>query len=65
MEKSNLFEAFTRFDTLVKQYASEGGVLSEKKKATLDAALEMHTQAAAKLKFDPKAAVPDFTGHSA
>lgn len=60
MEKASLLEAFTRFDKLVQQYAAEGGHLNDRKKAALDAALELHAQAAAKLKFDPKAAVPDF-----
>lgn len=60
MDKANLFEAFTRFDKLVQQFAAEGGHLNDRKKAALDAALELHAQAAAKLKFDPKAAIPDF-----
>lgn len=59
MEKASLLEAFTRFDRLVQQFAAEGR-LNDRKKAALDAALELHAQAAAKLKFDPKAAIPDF-----
>ena len=62
MDKATLLQAFTRFDNLVKQYAAEGRVLNGKKKAALDAALDMHAHAAAKLRFDPKAAIPDFTG---
>lgn len=62
MEKASLLEAFTRFDRLVQQFAAEGGHLSERKKAALDAALQMHAQAAAKLNFDPAAAVPEFAG---
>lgn len=60
MEKATLLDAFTRFDNLLKQYAAEGGRLNDRKKAALDAALDMHAHAAAKLRFDPKAAVPDF-----
>ncbi len=55
-----MLEAFTRFDKLVQQYAAEGGDLNERKKAALDAALELYARAAAKLRIDPKAAVPDF-----
>ncbi len=60
MEKASLLEAFTRFDKLVHQFAAEGGRLNHRKKAALDAALELHAQAAAKLRFDPAAAIPDF-----
>lgn len=60
-DRITLMEAYTRFDALVKRYASEsGGVLNDKKKAALDAALVMHAEAAARLKVDPKQAVPDF-----
>ena len=59
MDSSTLLEAFTRFDRLVQKYAAEGP-LNDRKKAALDAALALHAQAAAKLKFDPAAAVPDF-----
>lgn len=62
---TTLLQALTRFDALVQRFASEGGVLSEKKKASLDAALEMHAHAAAQLKFSPQAAVPDFAGGAA
>lgn len=60
MDSTTLLEAFTRFDKLVQQYSAEGGRLNDRKKAALDAALELHAQASAKLRFDPKAAVPDF-----
>lgn len=60
-DRMTLMEAFTRFDRLVRAYASErGGVLNDRKKAALDAALAMHAEAAARLKVDPAQAVPDF-----
>jgi hypothetical protein len=60
-DRVTLMDAFTRFDALVKQYAGEsGGQLNDRKKAALDAALAMHAEAAARLKIDPKQAVPDF-----
>ncbi len=54
-------DAFTRFDRLAAQFAREsGGRLNDRKKAMLDAALDMHAQAAAKLRLQAGAATPTF-----
>lgn len=60
-DRVTLLEALSRFDNLAKRFANEdGGRLNDKKKALLDAALDMHAQASAKLKIDPGMAVPEF-----
>ena len=61
MERTTLMDANTRFDKLVEKYAREdGGVLNAKKKMALDHALELHAQAAEKLKVSSGNAVPEF-----